>query len=1553
MFDKLKKLLEGGVAQVNPWDNGKTFQSVVNNRTPQQQNAVQQQQQQARVFNPARPQQAPQQNFTDKLRDILDANSQADKFRRAQEGQALDYRRQQQDEYGVKRPASTAQKRNVVQKAFDEVNPFDNGKSWNNAQPTTKKALWQQALDNPVINQAGAIVNAKIPGLGVSTGQIAAQVPSAVGQVGGVGYNFVNDAAKGTKKALNTAQLPFAKANIERDYKAGRLNQQQALDRFKAEYDQAGLEPIVVRDPNNPQNFRISSKIEEGTATPLEFGKQIGSVGIESGLEIAPMVSGMGLAPTKQLLAKTTDKLIAQGVNPTAQLVRSAVAKQIAGEGIKDIGLFGTAQLGKTAIDKNGQVGVSDVVDSYKNAAVNELMGLGFGNIVSGRGWGGNRIGGVIDTAVSRAAGNAVGRKVLPRSVAEITQEVATARQPVIANNAPRVTPDGTILPPRPASEIAAELAASKARAADPNVQAKMASIKAAGQPSTPVKKINMTPDDQRILADFNDIANGVYKPDAKLQRKIELDATYIAEKYNIPLRSTPQEMAEEFDNVLQRGVTKPEFAPKPQQYNQLAPKPSKQDPLEALKAPKGVYSTEDLYNTLTSQEASVPATMPKVLKQPTAFEQNTGVVAPTKKAMLELNTKRLNLTPEQTAQLDPKVKSVVDRMSNDDVVRIAKSAGLDTKSYSPGETRVKIAEQLNVRQDAVRLMNEAEVARKAGNTDQAAELLKQAAEQGRISRTQGTDLARQLQARRIIANELDTPQQKVFKLFDEAGVNPDVYTKRLAGVDFSDSKQVVNAYRELVPAKAGQWLDTVRYNSMLSSPLTQAVNIFGNAQNVAGVAPIEKTIRGGIDSIAGLFGKERQYAAGEGASYLKGEVKALPKAAKSFVDALKGSGEYANQDFSDYNMPLATKGAAGKAYQALSFPMRVLDGMDKFFRTLASSGEEAALDKRVSKGIGLRGDKQSLIDQEAAYRVYQAEGHIPGQGKVLDAMDSVADLVMSGRNSKNPILSTISKFTVPFVKTVNNINKQGFIEYSPAGLLNLVGKEDKIEGITKAVMGTAVFGTSALLLKSGDMTWAEPRNAEERARFRAEGKQPYAIKMGGKWYNYSKLTPVVAFPMAMTAALDDAFNKGKADQSFIDKTLTAFAKYGNFMSDQSYAKSIGDTLGAIGGDEEAIARMVSNQWQQVVPARALTGWLARMTDDVERKVDTTQGYFDQQVQAFMQQYPGLRQKTPTRDYQGQPIAANNPVLNAFSPVRVTNDRGVSPLDAEQDAIKLATAKAELLDKRQLKEVDNRSADKIREAQKQLISQPGWNELTAEEKKSGLSRLESDIKAVEKLQYQADNHVGEYSGSYTGKSTKLTANQKTLVNDGVRLSKYVGKSDSTEAKTNKEKYEKAFEDFNDPDNGYSRVEKVKKREELKRLTVQKDYDEDTTMLHGMSKEDVWGFLSTYEDGKAAADKLLALDDALTAAGVQDKNKFRDKYGNIAIKPKEKSSGKGGSKAKTVKGQAEAVSSERKLRALLANTNNKTSYRKPATQSAKVGLKKFAVKSAGITSRKGA
>jgi len=182
-----------------------------------------------------------------------------------------------------------------------------------------------------------------------------------------------------------------------------------------------------------------------------------------------------------------------------------------------------------------------------------------------------------------------------PRSVAEIAQEVATARQPAIANNAPRtrVAPDGTSLPPRSASQIAQELADSQARAIDPNVQARRVAMEAPRNVAPAQPRINMHPDDQRILADFNDIANGVYTPDPRLQRQIELDATRIAEKHGIPLKNTTQEQADVFDNVLQRGVTKPEFAPKPPRATQqLAPKSN--DPLEALKAEARKYKSAD-----------------------------------------------------------------------------------------------------------------------------------------------------------------------------------------------------------------------------------------------------------------------------------------------------------------------------------------------------------------------------------------------------------------------------------------------------------------------------------------------------------------------------------------------------------------------------------------------------------------------------------------------------------------------------------------------------------------------------------------------------------------------------------------------------------------------------------------------------------------------------------------------------------------------------------------------------------------------------------------------
>lgn len=622
----------------------------------------------------------------------------------------------------------------------------------------------------------------------------------------------------------------------------------------------------------------------------------------------------------------------------------------------------------------------------------------------------------------------------------------------------------------------------------------------------------------------------------------------------------------------------------------------------------------------------------------------------------VKLNTQRLNLNAGYRGmqELDKGTAETINKLSNTEVQQIAKSAGLDTKTYTVEQTKKKIAEQLNARRNVVNLHNEAEAARLRGDTDAAANLLKQASEQGRVSRTQGTDIARQLQARRILANELDTPQQRLFKLLDTAGVNPDEYTRRLAKVNLNDPKAVTKAFREMVPAKFGNWLDAVRYNSMLSSPLTHSVNAVSNALNVGVVAPIEKTLRGALDAAGGLFGKERQYAAGEGAAYAAGAVKSIRQAANSFLDVMTGKSDIQTLDLNEFSTPLAIGGLKGATATALTFPTRLLGASDKFFRTLATAGEEQALNLRQSKGIRLRGEKSVLAESEAAYRVYQREIGEKGQGKILEHVDDVANAILRLRQK-----SVVWKFVFPFVKTPTNILKQG-IEFSPLGVANLAGNIDKTTALTRAAIGTAAFGTAAAMLDAGDITWGEPTNAEQKAAFRAEGKQPYSIRIGNKWISFVKLPPAVSFPFALTSGINDAVKTKKMDESTGEAIMGGVAKWGQFLSDQSYVKQIGDTLRAFKGDTESVGQAIANYPQQMIPLRALTGWLARMTDPYERKTNADKGYIDQQVQQLMLQYPGLRENVGTREnpFTGNPLEANNPVLNSFSPFRVTNDKG-------------------------------------------------------------------------------------------------------------------------------------------------------------------------------------------------------------------------------------------------------------------------------------------------------
>ena len=517
-----------------------------------------------------------------------------------------------------------------------------------------------------------------------------------------------------------------------------------------------------------------------------------------------------------------------------------------------------------------------------------------------------------------------------------------------------------------------------------------------------------------------------------------------------------------------------------------------------------------------------------------------------------------------------------------------------------------------------------------------------------------GSDIARKLQSMSIGANPQEiTAKQAIIEAILKQTKNADDILAKAQGVDFNDVNQATAFYRQYVKPTAEDWLTLVRYNSMLTSPNTHIVNTASNLQGTGIIAPIEKTVLGGVDFLrATVTGTERRYFAGEGKEYAKGFYSSLGEASHKFSDVMSGKSLSQNPDLR--NIPLTKTGTkANVVEKTLSYPLKLLEGMDQFFSTLTQRGTERSLAYRVSKGVKVA-NPQSQAIKEAQKRLFRQDIGEKGQGTLLSGMDEITKLVFSARSSKNPIVRNIARFSLPFVKTPMNIIKQG-VEYSPLGIANLPGNVAKQEALTKALMGTSIGVGTAMLLGSDRLTWAEPTNPDAKNAYRAGGLQPYSVRIGDNWVSYSKLHPAVAMNMALVAAVRDSVDNGKIEDGQAEKILQGLSNWWQFYADQSYVKSVGDMISASRGDVEGSGRIAANYVQQLVPFRALAGWVTRIIDPYQRKVNPDEAFVTKQLQQFMTQIPGLSQQVPARTtLEGTPIENQNRLLNAFSPNRVT-----------------------------------------------------------------------------------------------------------------------------------------------------------------------------------------------------------------------------------------------------------------------------------------------------------
>lgn len=593
--------------------------------------------------------------------------------------------------------------------------------------------------------------------------------------------------------------------------------------------------------------------------------------------------------------------------------------------------------------------------------------------------------------------------------------------------------------------------------------------------------------------------------------------------------------------------------------------------------------------------------------------------------------------------------------IGNKEVIESAKLAK-GTGAMTDEQMKKLLASQLKNRQVVVDLNARFNKAKKDGATEvELAKIMLDMANQSKVARQGGTFAGRLLQAQNIIADESASPMQKIFALMDNAGVSEQKYLKDAVKVNWENPTEVVNFYRKYVPPKFGEVLDEIRYSNMLSSPLTHIINTASNAMQTGIVAPVEKTITGVLDwGKSTLTGSERQYYASAGIDYAGGYVKALPEAFKKALKVLGGEEVLTKPDYQ--RMPTGSKGLL-KLY---TLPLRGLEAMDQFFKTLVESGVTSELKKGPQKLSSLQ--ISSNATKEANYRLFRQafdpNGEL-GQGGVLKYFDKWNSAIASLRKLPG------GKWILPFLQTPTNILKQG-VEFSPLGFSTAIGAKAPIEQLSKAIIGTGVFMGAYELARNGLTSWEAPTGEKERELYYAAGMQPYSIKIGNNWVSYSKLGPL-SYPFAMASALAHA-EKNNPDKSKIENVGKSVSGMLGFFGDQSYVKNIGEVVDAIQGGinigPTALTSTAANLTGQLIPYKSFLTWLGRTIDPIYRKAGTFK-------EKLIKDIPIIGSSLePYTDIYGNPSERDYPLLNAFSPYKVTKEKGgeAGMLEQYQDA---------------------------------------------------------------------------------------------------------------------------------------------------------------------------------------------------------------------------------------------------------------------------------------------
>lgn len=520
------------------------------------------------------------------------------------------------------------------------------------------------------------------------------------------------------------------------------------------------------------------------------------------------------------------------------------------------------------------------------------------------------------------------------------------------------------------------------------------------------------------------------------------------------------------------------------------------------------------------------------------------------------------------------------------------------------------------------------------------------------------------LMQKRGISIEPNSPASdlmlKMMKEILEVTDDLDGVIKASANVDWTNRGEVTKFYRQYVRPSVGDWVDKLRYGSMLSSVNTHIINMASNWEGSMILTPINKFNEGIIDALASaatLGKRERTRFATEGLVYAKAAYTVgMKRAWKGMINALSGQVVDPNPDI---NMTPLITGGVGKVIEtALDVPGRALEAEDQFFIEMTKAGLEAAYQHRQNRGVKVK-TLPNTVKDETNRILFRADLSRRGEGALADALLAGAQHVQQWTYSKNNIVRWMSKLSFPFVRVGTNIAAEGIQGTPGLSAINMIGKQDKIEGVNRMIMGSGVTMVAAALASAGKMHAWEPTDPKKRAAFKEAGYLPWSVVLPTPWgeqsVQFNKLHPVFGVQLGLVAAVMQGLEDKKLDEDTAVKVLSAFAGFTKYFADQTYFKNMQDFSSTLSGDPLAISQLISNYPSQFIPYRAFGGWVTRLIDEYQRAPKPDANMVEKVIQNIQAGIPFASTYVPAREgVGGVPLKNKNNVFNSFSPYKTS-----------------------------------------------------------------------------------------------------------------------------------------------------------------------------------------------------------------------------------------------------------------------------------------------------------